>query len=115
MEYTAPKGTIELLQSLFWICGCVLCVAATFRLFKSKTPQPPNETLASIAQDVQRRLDYLENENVKVWVKMESDRIECLTGASGLQADLSGISSKLNEVKDNVSLLRLTVDQIKKK
>jgi hypothetical protein len=111
----APKFLAPVLECLFWIAGFIAAVGVAIKTLRGKPSAPPNEQLAATTLEICRRIDRLESENIKVWQKMEADRIECLRGASDMQADLSAVASKLAEVKDSVNLLRLNVDQIKRK
>jgi hypothetical protein len=109
MEYAAPKGTIEVLQSAFWICAAVLCLAGVVRLFKGR---PANESLGQSYEELKRRITHLEEENRKVWEKMERDRMEATERAAALGRELSALSSALKLFENHINFVRMKVEGI---
>lgn len=85
--------------------------------FRGDKPQPQNETLESARKELERRVAELEQQNVKVWCKMEADRIEAINRSNDLAvklgSDLAGVNAKLDMTSQAASLLRLKLDQLK--
>jgi hypothetical protein len=113
---TNPNDTTAI-----WVAvvSCAASIAALITTWARKSERrevsivPDAVTKAELAQ-VQERLKWLTEENTKVWVKMEGDRVNSIDRAGKLAESLSGLSAKLDAVCNSASLLALRMDSVRK-
>jgi hypothetical protein len=74
---------------------------------RGKTPQPPNEQLEFSVSAMDRRVCKLEEESMKVWTKMESDKTEILM-AGALSAEK--LHNRINPIAEGMEGLKSAVD-----
>lgn len=107
MEFNAP------VQIAAWL-GCLAFGLMLFNegskfvdRIRGKTPYPPNEQLEFSVTAIDRRVCKLEEESMKIWAKMESDKTEILL-AGEVRAEK--LHNRINPIAEGMEGLRSAAD-----
>jgi hypothetical protein len=107
MEFNAP------VQIAAWL-GCLAFGLMLFNegsksvdRIRGKTPHPPNEQLEFSVTAMDRRVCRLEEESVKIWAKMESDKTEILLAG---EARAEKLHNRINPIAAGLEGLRSAVE-----
>lgn len=118
MDYAAPKGTIEVLQALFYLCAAGLCIAGMIRLLKGKSPMPPNEQLESTIADIKGHIAEIKEDNSKIWARITANRDEAEASnekrAHDLHVRLNPVAEDIREVRGQMQAFTLAFENFTK-
>jgi hypothetical protein len=69
----APKGLPPWLECLFWFGAFVLCMGGLVKMFKGKSPEPPNQQLEATINDLKAGLQEVKEDNTKIWQAIDAN------------------------------------------
>lgn len=109
-DVSAPEQIKGWLECLFWFTAIVSALLFVLKQMRGPRPHPPNDLLSQTADEIARRVTHLEKENSKVWVKMESDRVESKDRMANIEGDLKAIRATTESIQGAVNLMALNLN-----
>lgn len=111
-DFTAPAHINSWLECLFWFTAFITALIAIFKMLRAPAAHPANESLALSSDELSRRVAHLENENTKVWVKMETDARKIEKQIADVDKNVGALSATIEAINNNCNLMKLSLDNL---